>query len=139
MNLIQILGLIGAIPLGLGVGYCVMQSWTSLAMAMINLIGFVRGNRERSHTALAFAVALVQSIFFSGILFVIDYLLRHTFLIHAFSTLGQIVLFVFLGIQVIFMAFQVPRKLRIFWLNANYDRSTLIKMEARNSETIIIR
>ncbi|NIA07573.1 MAG: hypothetical protein GWP14_08060 [Actinobacteria bacterium] len=138
MSLIQILGLIAAIPLGLGVGFCVMQSWTSLVLAIINLIGFVRGKRERSYTALAFVVAIAQAVFFSGILFGFYYLLQNTFLAHAYSGLAQILLLVFLGIQAIYMLFQVPRKLRIFWLNANYDKSKLIEMEIRNSEKIII-
>ena len=115
-----------------------MQSWTSLVLAIINLIGFVRGKRERSYTALAFVVAIAQAAFFSGILFVIDYLLQNTFLVHTYSGPAQILLFVFLGIQAIFMLFQVPRKLRIFWLNANHDKSRLIEMEVRNSEKIIL-
>ena len=139
MSLIQILGLIAAIPLGLGVGFCVMQSWTSLVLAIINLIGFVRGKRERSYTALAFVVALAQVVFFSGILLLVDYLLQTTFLIHTYSGLAQVLLFIFLGIQAIYMLFQVPHKLRIFWLNANYDKSKLIEMEVRKSEKIIIR
>ena len=138
MNLMQILGLICAVPLGLGIGFCVMQSWTSLVLSIINLIGFVRGKRERSDTALAFGTAIIQAIVFSGLLFLIDYLLQHTFLIYTHSKLGQILLFIFLGIQVIFMLLQVPHKLRIFWLNANYDKSKLFEMELRNSEKIII-
>ncbi|OHB60251.1 MAG: hypothetical protein A2167_02125 [Planctomycetes bacterium RBG_13_46_10] len=138
MDFIQILGLIIAVPLGLGIGFCVMQSWTSLVLAIINLIGFVRGKRERSYTALGFGTAIIQSIVFSGILFLINYLLQHTFLIYTYSKLGQILLFIFLGIQVIFMILQVPHKLRIFWLNANYDKSELFEMELRNSEKIII-
>lgn len=138
MDFIQILGLIIAVPLGLGIGFCAMQSWTSLLLAIINLIGFVRGKRERSYTALAFGTAIIQSIVFGGILFLINYLLQHTFLIYTYSKLGQILLFMFLGIQVIFMLLQVPHKLRIFWLNANYDKSELFEMELRNSEKIII-
>ena len=138
MNVFQILGLVAAIPLGLGIGFCVTQSWTSLAMAIINLIGFVRGQSRRNDTALAFGVALVQTIFFNGILFVIDYLLEHTFLAHTYSKPGQIVLFVFIGIQATFMLRQIPHKLRIFWLNANYDKTALFEMELKNSEDIII-
>jgi predicted membrane protein len=72
MDLMQILGLIVAVLLGLGIGFCVMQSWTSLVLAIITLIGFVRGKRERSYTALAFGTALIHAIVFSGILFLID-------------------------------------------------------------------
>lgn len=139
MNLIQILGVIVAIPLGGAVGFCVIQSWTSLALAVINFVGLVRGKRERSHTALAFGVAVIQTIVFSGILFLIDYLLQNTFLIHAYSMLGQILLFIFAGIHAIYLLFQIPHKLRICWLNANHDESELIEMEVRNSEKIIIR
>lgn len=138
MDLMQIFGLIVAVPLGLGIGFCVMQSWTSLVLAIINLIGFVRGKRERSYTVLAFGTALIQAIVFSGILFLIDYLLQHTFLIYSYSKLGQILLFIFLGIQIIFMLLQVPHKLRIFWLNANFDKSQLYEMEIRRSEKIVI-
>jgi len=138
MDLIQILGLIAAIPFGLAIGFCAMQSWISFVLAIINLIGFVRGKRERSHTALAFGVTMIQSLFFNGILFLVNYLLQHSFLIHTYSKLGQILLFIFLGVQVIFMLLQVPHKLRICWLNANYDKSKLFEMELRNSEKIIM-
>ena len=138
MSSLKILGIIISIPFGLGAGYCILQSWMSLVNAIINLIGFLRGKRERSYTALAFVIALIQVLVFSGLLFLIDYVLRHTRLSYTYSQVGQILFFVFMIIQMLFMLIQVPAKIRKLWLNANYDKSKLLEMEIKNSEKIII-
>lgn len=95
----------------------VLQAWLALAQATIHAIGFVAGRVERKKNAVGMGFGALLCIFWS-VLFAVGNWLLSDILHFGYYRAESIVLWIFVGLNFLYMIPQVPGRLVQSWRSA---------------------